>query len=244
MSTVDVSASTTIRERVDALAWASVGAEMDELGVAAAGHVLTPDECRSLVEGYRDDGRFRSTVDMAQHRFGRGEYRYFSYPLPTIVAELRAAFWPHVLPIAREWADRRKQAAPWPDDLAEWLAQCHAAGQDRPTPLMLRYGPGDWNALHRDLYGDLVFPLQVVLGLDRPGVDYTGGEFVVVEQRPRAQSRATATVIEQGDAMVFTTQERPMPTAQGWSKAAMRHSVSVLRAGQRHTLGLIFHDAT
>ena len=162
---------------------------------------------------------------------------------PTLVAELRAAFWPHLLPIAREWAARAASPPPWPDDLDDWLELCHAAGQTRPTPLMLRYGPGDWNALHRDLYGELVFPLQVVIGLDEPGVDYTGGEFVVVEQRPRAQSRATAAVIPQGHGLVFTTRDRPVRTKRGWAAAPMRHGVSTVRSGHRHTLGLVFHDA-
>ena len=178
--------------RVDRLAWDSVAESVNEVGVAATGAVLTAAECRELADVYDDDGRFRSTIDMARHRYGEGQYRYFAHPLPDLVAELRAAFWPHLLPIARDWAARVGRPAPWPDDLDDWLARCHAAGQTRPTPLLLRYGPGDWNALHRDLYGDLVFPLQVVVGLDEPGTDYTGGEFVVVEQRPHAQSRATA----------------------------------------------------
>jgi hypothetical protein len=180
---------------------------------------------------------------MARHRFGEGEYRYFDHPLPAIVGELRAAFWPYVLPIARGWADRRGQPAPWPDDFGDWLEQCHDAGQTRPTPLMLRYGPGDWNALHRDLYGPLVFPIQVAVGLEEPDVDFTGGEFVVVEQRPRAQSRATVTAIPRGHALVVTTRDRPVRTKRGWGNAAMRHGVSVVRSGHRHTLGLIFHDA-
>jgi hypothetical protein len=196
-----------------------------------------------LIGLYDDDGLFRSTIDMARHRFGEGQYRYFANPLPEIVTELRAAFWPHLLPIARTWAQRRDLKVRWPDDFDDWLDQCHAAGQTRPTPLMLCYGPGDWNALHRDLYGDLVFPLQVVLGLDEPDVDYTGGEFVVVEQRPRAQSRATANTIRQGHALVFTTRDRPVQTRRGWSNGPMRHSVSVVRSGRRLTLGLIFHDA-
>jgi hypothetical protein len=152
--------------------------------------------------------------------------------------------WPHLLPIARDWADRLGRPAPWPDDFDEWIERCHRAGQTRPTPLVLRYGPGDWNALHRDLYGDLVFPLQVVIGLDRPGVDYTGGELVVVEQRPRAQSRATTLTIAQGHAVVFTTRDRPIESSRGWSAAPMRHGVSTLHTGRRHALGLIFHDAT
>jgi hypothetical protein len=232
-------------ERVDAIHWATARGDVDELGVAGLGPLLSAAECRELAALYDDEGRFRSTVDMARHRYGEGQYRYFAYPLPDLVAELRAAFWPHLLPIARDWAERRGQPAPWPDDFEQWLDACHAAGQTRPTPLILRYRAGGWNALHRDLYGDLVFPLQVVLGLDRPGTDYEGGEFVVVEQRPRAQSRATSTTIPQGHAFVFTTRDRPVRTATGrWSSAPMRHGASVVRRGTRHTMGLIFHDAT
>lgn len=220
-----------------------VAEAMDDVGVAVAGRVLDVAECRQLTAMYDDDTRFRATIDMARHRFGEGQYRYFADPLPPIVHELRAAFWPQLLPIAREWAARQGRPAPWPDDLDDWLAMCHAAGQRRPTPLLLRYGPGDWNALHRDLYGDLVFPLQVVIGLDEPGCDYEGGEFVVVEQRPRAQSRATATTIRRGEALVFTTRDRPVRSARGWATAPMRHGVSVVRSGLRRTLGLVFHDA-
>jgi hypothetical protein len=234
---------TSLGERVDALDWPAIATELDELGCAPAGRVLRVGECRELAELYEHDGRFRSTIDMTRYRFGEGEYRYFDHPLPDAVTELRAAFWPHLLPVAREWASRLGRPAPWPDDFATWLEQCHAAGQRRPTPLLLRYRPGDWNALHRDLYGELVFPLQVVLGIDEPGVDYTGGEFLVVEQRPRAQSRGTATVIDRGHALVFTTSDRPVRSARGWSAAPMRHGVSVLRSGHRLTLGLIFHDA-
>jgi uncharacterized protein len=245
MTTAPVLKRTTlsIAERVDRLAWPSVTGDLDDVGVALTAPVLSVSECQSLTDLYDHDELFRSTIDMARHRFGQGQYRYFDRPLPDIVAELRAAFWPHLLPIAREWAGRREQPAPWPDDFEDWLGQCHAAGQQRPTPLILRYGPGDWNALHRDLYGDLVFPLQVVIGLDEPGVDYTGGEFVVVEQRPRAQSRATSTMIGQGQALVFTTRDRPVRTKRGWVNGPMRHSVSLVRSGQRHTLGLVFHDA-
>lgn len=233
----------SITDRVDGLDWREVIDGLDDVGIALTAPVLTVAECRSLIDGYDDDPSFRSTIDMARHRFGEGQYRYFARPLPAIVTELRAAFWPHLLPIAREWAQRRDQPAPWPDSFDQWLDQCHAAGQERPTPLMLRYGAGGWNALHRDLYGELVFPLQVAIALDVPGVDYTGGEFVVVEQRPRAQSRATAITIPRGHGLVFTTRDRPIPTKRGWSKAPTRHSVSVVRSGQRHTLGLIFHDA-
>ena len=176
---------------VDDLDWVAIARDLDDVGIASIGPVLTSAECDSLVDLYDDAELFRSTIDMARHRFGSGQYRYFSSPLPDLVAALRAAFWPRLLPIARDWADRRDQPSPWVDDFDDWLTQCHDAGQKRPTPLMLRYGAGDWNALHRDLYGELFFPLQVVIGLDEPDVDYTGGEIVVVEQRPRRpQSRA------------------------------------------------------
>jgi uncharacterized protein len=238
-----VSATRSIADRVDRLRWRAIRDGLDDVGVGRTGSVLTAPECRSLVDLYGDDARFRSTIDMARHRFGEGQYRYFDRPLPEIVADLRTAFWPHLLPIARTWARRRDQPAPWPDRLEDWLERCHDAGQTRPTPLMLRYGPGDWNALHRDLYGELVFPLQVVIGLDRPGVDYAGGEFVVVEQRPRAQSRATATTVPRGHGLVFTTRDRPVRSQRGWSSGPLRHGVSTVLSGERHTLGLVFHDA-
>jgi uncharacterized protein len=231
------------RARVDALEWDEITDELERVGCAPTGRVLTDRECAALVDLYDDAERFRSTVDMARHRFGAGEYRYFARPLPPPVTALRAAWWPHLLGVARTWYERLGRAAPWPDDLDEWLAACHDAGQSRPTPLLLRYGPGDWNALHRDLYGELVFPLQVVVGLDEPGDDYTGGEFVVVEQRPRAQSRATATTIPRGHGVVFTTRDRPVRSARGWSAAPMRHGLSTVRSGRRHALGVVFHDA-
>jgi len=233
----------TIEQRVDALDWNATRADLDDVGIAPLGPILDDHECLDLATLYDDDALFRSTVDMARHRFGQGEYRYFAYPLPNAVAALRATFWPHLLPIAREWAARLDRPAPWPDDFDAWIAQCHAAGQTRPTPLMLRYGPSDWNALHRDLYGDLVFPLQVVIGLDRPERDYTGGEFVVVEQRPRAQSRATTRTIPLGHGIVFTTRDRPIRSTRGWTSAPMRHGVSTLHSGHRQTLGIVFHDA-
>lgn len=235
--------SRPLGRRVDELAWSAIARELDDVGCAIAGPVLEASECRRLADLYDLDELFRSTIDMARHRYGQGEYRYFDYPLPVEVEALRAAFWPHLLPIARDWATRLGQPAPWPDDLDAWLEQCHTAGQRRPTPLMLRYGAGDWNALHRDLYGDLVFPLQVVIGLDQPDVDFTGGEFVIVEQRPRAQSRATVTTIERGQGLVFTTRDRPVRSTRGWSASPVRHGVSLVRRGHRRTLGLVFHDA-
>lgn len=233
----------TVAERVDRADWDAITEGLDELGVASIGRLLGGECCDALVALY-ETGRFRSTVDMARHRFGSGQYRYFAAPLPAVVATLREVLWPHLLPIARAWAERRGQVAPWPDDLESWLAECHVAGQTKPTPLLLRYGAGDWNALHRDLYGDLVFPLQVVIGLDQPDVDYCGGEFVVVEQRPRAQSRATTMRVARGEALVFATHDRPVRSARGWSAAPVRHGVSVVRSGTRHALGVIFHDAT
>jgi hypothetical protein len=222
---------------------AALAGALDCTGHAVLPPVLDEADCRALADLYDRDELFRSTIDMARHRYGEGQYRYFAYPLPDLVADLRARFWPMLLPVARDWADRLGRPAPWPDGLEDWLAVCHEAGQTRPTPLMLRYGPGDWNALHRDLYGDLVFPLQVVVGLDAPGRDYTGGEFLLVEQRPRAQSRGSAVLLEQGQALVFTTRDRPVRSARGWSATQMRHGVSVVRTGRRRTLGLVFHDA-
>jgi hypothetical protein len=229
--------------RVERADWKAAAAELDELGCALLPELLTPRECAALAALYADDARFRATIDMQRYRFGRGAYRYFAAPLPAQVDELRHALYPKLLPIARDWWSKLNREAPWPDALDAWLAQCHAAGQTRPTPLLLRYGPGDWNALHRDLYGELVFPLQVVVNLSAPGEDHTGGEFLLVEQRARAQSRGTSVLIPQGHGLVFTTRDRPVQSARGWSAAPVRHGVSAVRSGQRTTLGLIFHDA-
>ena len=228
---------------VDRLDWAALTDEIDAYGSAQTPQLLDTEQCQAISAMYDEVERFRSTIDMARYRFGSGQYRYFDHPLPEPVARLREAFYPHLLPIARDWADKLRRPAPWPDTLAEWLDMCHAAGQTKPTPILLRYGPGDWNALHRDLYGDLVFPLQVVIGLDRPGVDHTGGEFLLVEQRPRAQSRGYATTLQQGHAVVFTTRDRPVASTRGWSTAPVRHGVATVRSGRRHTLGLVLHDA-
>jgi hypothetical protein len=180
---------------------------------------------------------------MARFRFGDGQYRYFRAPYPGLIEQLKQALYPHLLPIARDWWGKLGRSTPWPDSLDEWLNACHVAGQTKSTAILLRYHAGDWNALHRDLYGELVFPLQVVINLNEPGVDHTGGEFLHVEQRARAQSRGTATTIPYGHGFAFTTRDRPVRTARGWSAAPMRHGVSVLRSGRRHTLGLVFHDA-
>ncbi|CAM5307773.1 2OG-Fe(II) oxygenase [Streptomyces xanthochromogenes] len=235
--------STRTADRVSAGDWPRIVEELDAHGCAPTRRLLTPAQCRSLADTYDRTERFRSTVDMARHRFGSGQYRYFAEPLPDLVQELRAAFYPLLLPVARDWAARLGRPAPWPDTLEEWLARCHEAGQGKGAQILLRYGTGDWNALHRDLFGEAVFPLQVVIGLDAPGTDYTGGEFLLVEQRPRAQSRGTATLVPQGHGLIFTTRDRPVPSRRGWSAAPVRHGVSAVRSGRRHTLGLVFHDA-
>ncbi len=230
-------------DRVAAADWQQVTSELDEFGCAELPQLLTPDECRQIAELYDDPDRFRATIDMARHRFGSGQYRYFSAPFPEPVQQLRTTLYERLLPIARDWWTRLRREPEWPDTLAEWLDVCHAAGQGRPTPILLRYAAGDWNALHRDLYGDKVFPLQVVINLDRPGADHTGGEFLLVEQRPRAQSRGHARIVEQGHGLVFTTRDRPVRSARGWSASPVRHGVSTIRSGRRRTLGLVFHDA-
>ena len=231
------------RQRVDSGDWEAIAAEVNSLGGALLPELLTPGEAAEIRGLYGDAGRFRSTISMERYRFGEGEYRYFAAPYPESVERLKQALYPRLLPIARDWWAKLGRPAPWPDTLEEWLRMCHDAGQDKPTAILLRYGEGDWNALHRDLYGDLVFPLQVVINLSKPGVDHAGGEFLLMEQRPRAQSRGTATLLPHCHGYVFTTRERPDRSARGWSAAPVRHGVSVIRSGQRYTLGLVFHDA-
>ena len=230
-------------DRAAAADWAAIRSDLDAYGCGLTGPLLTPEEATGIAALYPDAARFRSTVNMARHRFGEGEYRYFAEPYPGPVTALKQALWPWLLPIARDWWTRLGRAAPWPDSLEDWLEECHAAGQKKSTAILLRYRAGDWNALHRDLYGDLVFPLQVVINLSDPGADHTGGEFLLYEQRPRAQSRATATLIPHGHGLVFTTRDRPVQSARGWYAAPVKHGVSVIRSGQRFTLGLVFHDA-
>jgi hypothetical protein len=231
------------RDRIDGGDWDRIAADINEYGCALTPQLLTPAEAASIAALYEGDGHFRSTIDMGRHRFGAGEYRYFARPFPEPVEQLKQALYPRLLPIARDWYDKLGRPAPWPDTLNEWLEMCHAAGQTKSTPILLRYRDGDWNALHRDLYGELVFPLQVVVNLSNPGVDHTGGEFLLLEQRPRAQSRGTATLIPQGHGLVFTTRDRPVESRRGWSAAPVRHGVSAIRSGQRFTLALVFHDA-
>jgi uncharacterized protein len=233
----------TPADRVAATDWPAVRADLEAYGCGLTGPLLTAAEAAGIAALYPDGSRFRSTVNMARHRFGEGEYQYFAEPFPAAVTALKHALYPRLLPIARDWWSRLGRDAPWPDSLADWLDLCHAAGQQKSTAILLRYQAGDWNALHRDLYGDLVFPLQVVVNLSDPGVDHTGGEFLLYEQRPRAQSRATATLIPHAHGLVFTTRDRPVQSSRGWYAAPVKHGVSVIRSGQRFTLGLVFHDA-
>jgi hypothetical protein len=235
--------ASTWAERIDRADWSAIRTELDGYGGALIGPMLTPADVEEMSAIYADDSRFRSTIDMARYRFGEGEYRYLREPYPDPVQGLKRALYPRLLPIARGWWTALGRDLPWSDSLDEWLERCHAAGQTKSTALLLRYGSGDWNALHRDLYGELVFPLQVVINLSAPGVDHTGGEFLLSEQRPRAQSRGTAIVIPQGHGLVFTTRDRPVRSTRGWSAAPVRHGVSVVRSGIRMTLGLVFHDA-
>jgi hypothetical protein len=230
-------------KRVGAGDWHAIAAAVDDFGGALLPQLLTADEARSLRALFTDDDLFRSTVDMGPRRYGSGQYRYFHAPYPEPIEHLKQALYPRLLPIARDWWARLGRDAPWPDSLDEWLDMCHAAGQTRSTALVLRYGSDDWNALHRDLYGDLVFPLQVVINLSDPDTEFTGGEFMLVEQRVRAQSRGTATQLPQGHGYLFTTRDRPVRSTRGWSAAAVRHGLSVVRSGERFALGLIFHDA-
>ncbi|TSE00609.1 proline hydroxylase [Skermania sp. ID1734] len=230
--------------RVESGNWPAITAEVNEVGGALLPQLLTPEETAELRDLYEDDRQFRATIDMSRYRFGKGEYRYFATPYPEPIEALKYALYPRLLPIARDWWAKLGRPAPWPDTLDDWLRMCHDAGQTRSTAILLRYSAGDWNALHRDLYGELFFPLQVVINLNEPGVDHTGGEFLLVEQRPRAQSRGTATLLPHGHGYVFTTRDRPVASTRGWSAAPVRHGVSVIRSGRRHTLGLVFHDAT
>ncbi len=216
---------------------------LSDRGFAVAPKLIDPGLCAELAALWPDQQRFRKHIVMQRHGYGQGEYQYFAYPLPDPVERLRQALYPPLAAVANEWNERLGQPKRFPPTLAAWLEECHAGGQRRPTPLLLRYGEGDYNCLHRDLYGDLVFPLQVVVLLSRPGEDFAGGEFMLVEQRPRQQSRGEVVSLQQGDAVAFAVNERPGRGARGWHRLAMRHGVSSLQRGRRFTLGLIFHDA-
>jgi hypothetical protein len=231
-----------IADRVAGLGWADIAANLDQFGCATTGPLLSADECLALSSRYDDEKIYRSRVIMARHGFGRGEYKYFAYPLPDIVASLRALLYPRLAAIANRWNEQMEVDQRFPAEHAAYLNRCHAAGQTRPTPLLLQYGAGDYNCLHQDVYGDLVFPLQVAFLLSRPGEDFTGGEFVLTEQRPRMQSRAEVVPLRQGEGVVFPVHHRPVQGTRGVYRVNMRHGVSRLRKGRRHTLGIIFHD--
>jgi hypothetical protein len=235
--------ATPLTPRVAALDWTRIAADLDAHGCAVAGPLLGADECAALAARYDDDTRFRSRVVMARHGFGRGEYKYFGYPLPDEVAALRTGLYPQLAQIANRWNERMGVALRYPDDHAAYLARCHGDGQTKPTPLLLRYDEGDYNCLHQDLYGEHVFPLQATVLLSRPGDDFRGGEFLLTEQRPRMQSRAEVVPLRQGEAVIFPVHHRPVAGTRGTYRVNMRHGVSRLRGGRRHTLGIIFHDA-
>ena len=229
-------------DRGAAVDWPAVAASLDERGYATAPALLTTEECRELAALYDDDS-FRRRIVMQHHAYGRGEYKYFRYPLPGLVAALRRAIYPHLAPIANRWHQRLREEGKFPAALDDYLAECHRAGQERPTPLILKYGAGDYNCLHQDLYGALVFPLQLTVLLSDPGEDFTGGEFLLVEQRPRMQSRGEVVPLRQGEAVIFPVHHRPVDGTRGPYRVTMRHGVSRIRSGERYTLGIIFHDA-
>jgi hypothetical protein len=230
-------------DRLEATDWDAIARALDARGHAVIRRLLAPEECAALAALYREPALFRSRIVMSRHGFGRGEYQYFRYPLPPLVAGLRAAIYPHLVPVANRWNEALDIDLRFPAAHAAFIRRCHAAGQRRPTPLLLQYGADDYNCLHQDLYGEHVFPLQVAVLLAQPGRDFTGGEFVVTEQRPRMQTRAQVIDLHQGDAVVFAVHHRPLCGTRGFYRVNLRHGVSEVRSGHRHTLGIIFHDA-
>jgi hypothetical protein len=232
----------SVDERLRQLNWPEIERSLDGFGYATTGPMLTAAECDSLTALYDDEARFRSRVDMARYGFGSGEYKYLSRPLPELVQDLRAGFYPYLEPVASRWADALGDP-PYPPTLDSFLETCARHGQTRPTPLILKYQEGDYNCLHQDLYGDVAFPIQITFALSRRGKDYSGGEFLLLEQRPRAQSRGQAVTLEQGEAVIFATRYRPVRGSRGWYRVNLRHGVSRLLSGSRCTLGIIFHDA-
>jgi len=236
-------AARALATQIAALDWSRIVGQLDAYGCATTGQLLTSQQCVALVESYASDAPFRSRVVMARHGFGRGEYKYFAYPLPELVAALREALYPPLAAVANRWNDAMGTRERFPHDHAAYLVRCHKAGQTKPTPLLLAYEAGDYNCLHQDLYGEHVFPLQIAFLLSRPGDDFTGGEFVLTEQRPRMQSRAEIVPLVQGEGVIFPVHHRPVQGTRGIYRVNMRHGVSRLRSGHRHTLGIIFHDA-
>ena len=240
---VDTVSATEISARVHNINWDRVSQDLDAQGSAVLEHLLSPEDCRDLAGLYAQDDLFRSRVVMARHGFGRGEYKYFNYPLPGLIADLRTTLYPQLVPIANRWNEAMAINARFPDRHAEFIQRCHKAGQTRPTPLLLQYAAGDYNCLHQDLYGEHVFPLQLAILLSKPERDFLGGEFVMTEQRPRMQSRAEVVPLRQGDGVVFAVHNRPVQGTRGVYRVNLRHGVSRVRSGHRHTLGVIFHDA-
>ena len=236
-------ASSDIASRVDTIDWTQASRDLDAQGCAVLKGLLSAEECRALASLYPDDKRFRSRVVMGRHGFGRGEYKYFSYPLPDLIAELRPLLYAQLHNVANRWNEAMGIAIRYPESHDAFLRRCHAAGQVRPTPLLLQYGAGDYNCLHQDLYGEHVFPLQVAILLSEPDTDFSGGEFVLTEQRPRMQSRPEVVPLTQGDAVAFAVHVRPVQGTRGFYRVNLRHGVSRIRSGHRHTLGVIFHDA-
>jgi len=235
--------SSNCESRIPQFDWQSVADDLDAFGCARLANLLNPDECREMASQYADEAAFRSRVVMARHGFGKGEYKYFRYPLPTLVAQLRTHLYPMLGHIANRWNEAMQDDVRYPAWHEEFLDRCHSAGQDKPTPLLLQYGVGDYNCLHQDLYGEHVFPIQVAILLSEPGKDFSGGEFVLTEQRPRMQSRVEVVPLRRGDAVAFSVHHRPVRGTRGTYRVNMRHGVSRLRSGQRYTLGIIFHDA-
>jgi uncharacterized protein len=228
---------------LDALDWPAIESDLDAYGCAVAPNLISRETCCELAALYGDDARFRSRIVMAAHGFGRGEYKYFADPLPEPIVGLRRGFYPRLAPIADRWNEAMGVSVRYPADHEAFRARCHAAGPTRPTPLLLRYGPGDYNCLHQDVYGEHLFPLQVAILLSEPGRDFTGGEFVLTEQRPRMQSRAEVAPLTQGDGVIFAVRERPLQGTRGTYRVNLRHGVSRIKSGERFTLGIIFHDA-
>src|SRR5580700_38302 len=239
-----VADETSVDRRIDAYDWNAIGNDLDGFGCAILPRLLSPDECDDIAALYPHEEHFRSHIIMARHGFGKGEYRYFKYPLPRLIDGLRTTLYSRLAPIANQWNERMGEQTRYPAEHAEFLKRCHDRGQLRPTPLLLQYVPGDYNCLHQDLYGDLAFPIQVAILLSEPGKDFTGGEFVLAEQRPRMQTRAEVVPLAQGDAVAFAVHHRPVQGTRGTYRVNLRHGVSRLRSGRRHTVGIIFHDAT
>ncbi|MCU1296708.1 MAG: hypothetical protein JWO91_986 [Acidobacteriaceae bacterium] len=239
----DLHPAASLSGRVESLNWPQIEAELNERGYAQTGPILTQSECEEFIAGYDDSNAFRSQVVMARHGFGRGEYKYYKYPLPRPIAVLRQSLYPHLSSVANQWEEAFGKSAEYPMDHDKFLARCHAGDQRQPTPLLLKYGEGDYNCLHQDLYGGIVFPLQVAFLLSAPEEEFTGGQFVLTEQRPRMQSRVEVVPLSQGEGVIFAVNHRPVKGTRGVYRVSMRHGVSRLRSGWRFTLGIIFHDA-